>query len=569
VESRLLPLLGSATLSTEQRSQREASTRQQRRLSSELARLAADASARQVLPPAGIQEQLPADSALVLWVDHHGLGEHWGCLLRRSGPPRWLRLPGSGKGQAWTDQDSALPDRAYAALTDPTGDPNQRRRLLEALARQRLGPLTSHLAGVRRLFVVPTGDMARVPVETLTEEYTVCYVPSGSVLARTLERHRPLRGSSLLVLADPAFRRPDVALPKEPSHGLLVKAVPPGSLASRVGLRRGDVLLEYAGKRLDKAGDLQDGKGDGLVPVRLWREGKWLQGRLPPGALGVNVDDRPITAALAAWHGERRALLTALRGGPAPAPLPGTRWEAHLLTGLVPSATMLVGSRASEQNLEQLASSGKLRQFRLLHLATHGEANEQCPLETALLLARDRLPASPDLEVVAALGRRKSLDGRVTVGSVLEGWKLDCDLAVLSACSSGLGRYTQGEGMLGFAQALLQKGARSVVLSRWKVDDSATALLMVRFYENLLGKRAGLKEVLGRAAALDEAKRWLRELNRREAQTLVAALAGGALRGSEKPAVPVKAKGPALPAGERPFAHPYYWAAFVLIGDPD
>jgi CHAT domain-containing protein len=219
---------------------------------------------------------------------------------------------------------------------------------------------------------------------------------------------------------------------------------------------------------------------------------------------------------------------------------------------------LLLGSQASEQELEKLALAGELPKFRLLHLATHGEANDQCPLETALLLARDRLPASPDQEVAAAHGRRKPLDGRLTVGTVLGSWKLDCDLAVLSACSSGLGRQTQGEGMLGFAQALLQKGARSVVLSRWKVDDAATALLMVRFYENILGKRAGLKAPLGRAEALDEAKRWLRELGRRQAQALAAALAGGALRGSEKPALPVKAKAPPLPAGEKPFAHPYY-----------
>ena len=59
-----------------------------------------------------------------------------------------------------------------------------------------------------------------------------------------------------------------------------------------------------------------------------------------------------------------------------------------------------------------------------------------------------------------------------------------------------------GEGYLGFAQPLFAKGARSLVLSLWKVDDDATALLMTRFYGNLLGKRAGLKAPLPKAEAL-------------------------------------------------------------------
>src|SRR5205085_1784005 len=77
---------------------------------------------------------------------------------------------------------------------------------------------------------------------------------------------------------------------------------------------------------------------------------------------------------------------------------------------------------------------------------------------------------------------------------------------VLSACESGLGRYAGGEGYLGFAQALFVKGARSLVLSLWKVDDDATALLMTRFYQDLLGARAGMRSPLRKAEALAEAK---------------------------------------------------------------
>jgi CHAT domain-containing protein len=141
-------------------------------------------------------------------------------------------------------------------------------------------------------------------------------------------------------------------------------------------------------------------------------------------------------------------------------------------------------------------------------------------------------------------------------------------LVVLSACESALGKQAGGEGFLGFAQPLLAKGARSLVLSLWKVDDRATALLMARFYQNLLGKRPGLEKPMGKAEALDEAKRWLRGLSAAEAGA-AEALDRGPLR-----PLATTADAPGLPSprppssGALPYEHPYYWAAFVLIGDP-
>ncbi len=105
-----------------------------------------------------------------------------------------------------------------------------------------------------------------------------------------------------------------------------------------------------------------------------------------------------------------------------------------------------------------------------------------------------------------------------------------------------------------------------MVLSRWKVDDGATALLMLSFYENLLGKRG---KKLGRAAALAEAKQWLRQLSRAEAAKRVASLTKGTLRGSEEELPPLAVGDkPALPQGDRPYEHPFYWAAWLLVGDP-
>jgi CHAT domain-containing protein len=116
---------------------------------------------------------------------------------------------------------------------------------------------------------------------------------------------------------------------------------------------------------------------------------------------------------------------------------------------------------------------------------------------------------------------------------------------------------------LGFAQAFLLAGARSVCLTLWKVDDTATALLMDRFYQNLLGKRDGLDQPMPKAEALAEAKQWLRTLSREEAERLWDGMTSGVERGTGEPAIPL------VPADDHPYSHPRYWAAFVLIGDPE
>jgi CHAT domain-containing protein len=253
--------------------------------------------------------------------------------------------------------------------------------------------------------------------------------------------------------------------------------------------------------------------------------------------------------------------------------LPGTRYEVEALRRLLGKrCRTLLGSEASEQRLDEMARKGQLKGFRLLHLATHGQIDLGSPALSALILARDGLPSADEQAERARKGQRV-YTGELRVGSILRDWKgkLDCDLVVLSACETALGRKTSGQGLLGFAYALQVAGARSVLLSRWKVDDTATALLMLRFYENLLGKRKGLKKALTRAAALGEARTWLRELGRKEARGLAAALVKGKLSGTRASEVELDVKEQAveLPAGKRPFAHPAFWAAFTLLGDPD
>jgi CHAT domain-containing protein len=285
-------------------------------------------------------------------------------------------------------------------------------------------------------------------------------------------------------------------------------------------------------------------------------------------ALGVKVDPRPAAEAI---RSQRQFDLLLAKRGTGHKRLPGTLQEVRALARLVHGATVLTGSAASEQQVELLNKGEGLKRYRLLHFATHGETLEDDPERSALILAQDRLP--DPLEQVRQ--GKKVYNGRLTVRTMRQQWKLDADLVVLSACQTALGQDAGGEGLLGFAQVLLGKGARSVVLSRWQVDDRATALLMARFYENLLGQRKELKQPLLRAPALAEAKRWLRQLGRKETERLLRELGGGLPNGTGTPrgkVVPLKAvakKDVKLPAGERPFAHPFFWAAFVLVGDPD
>ena len=286
-----------------------------------------------------------------------------------------------------------------------------------------------------------------------------------------------------------------------------------------------------------------------------------------PGKLGVVLDPDPAPVAIA----NRRntdAMLLALRGGDW-SDLPGTRIEATRIGQLFGnSATVLADSSASEQKLETLRRAGELKKYRYLHFATHGEGNNVRAFESSLILAQDSLPK----DSLPKAGE-PFINGQLSASEVLEFWKLDAELVTLSACETAVGSQGGGDGPLGFAQAFLTAGSRAVCLSLWKVDDTATTLLMDRFYQNLLGKRSGLEKPMGKAAALAEAKNWLRSLSSEEALQLTADLTKGVVRGKGQKALPKAAvpqpDDPAAAKTFKPFGHPKYWAAFILIGDPD
>src|SRR5262245_48980639 len=131
-------------------------------------------------------------------------------------------------------------------------------------------------------------------------------------------------------------------------------------------------------------------------------------------------------------------------------------------------------------------------------------------------------------------------DGILTAMEVAELDLRHVELAVLSACETGLGEVAGGEGVLGLQRAFQVAGARSTVTSLWQVPDRATRELMERFYAGLWDR----KQPLGKLEALRQAQLWL--------------LREGPARGLTLDAP--KGSGPRR-------APPFYWAAFVLAGD--
>jgi hypothetical protein len=422
------------------------------------------------------------------------------------------------------------------------------------------------------VIILSSPALAGIPIEALLEarpesspRYLVSYAPSGTMFAWLQERRRedkdnPAQPRRLLALGDPLpplSAEPNSPAPKPPDHGLLVQQMAPGSNAEQAGIRPGDVLLRYAGVKLASGDDLKklvpsaDPKGTG-VPVLVWRSGKLLDLTIHPGPLGVDLNDQRAAEAILAQR-EGDAVIRRSRGA-AFDRLPGSRREVQAIAGLFDQSTVHLGSDASEQTLEALRARGELASFAVIHLATHGKIDDLSPMNSRLLLSQDQLPdptATPSLEGPA-------YDGILTAGEVMSTWKLKAELVTLSACRSGLGRQSGGEGFVGFAQAFFLAGTRSLLVSLWEVDDRATSLLVTRFYQNWLAKRPGTTAPLSKAEALRDAKLWLRGLTGAEAERELDRISRGALQSR-----------PGRPATSHPFEHPHDWAGFILMGDPN
>jgi len=188
-------------------------------------------------------------------------------------------------------------------------------------------------------------------------------------------------------------------------------------------------------------------------------------------------------------------------------PLPETEVEVAAIaaTTRTQMKKVLVRREADEKTFKTLAP-----QYATIHLATHGVLDDRDPLNSYLLLTQ----TEDETENDGLLHAREIID-----------LNLDADLAVLSACETGNGRISPGEGVVAMSWAFLVAGARSVVVSQWRVNSASTSRLMKSFYQGLASQN---------------------DANSRNKSQALREASLGLLK-------------------DRRYHHPFYWAGFVLV----
>lgn len=187
-------------------------------------------------------------------------------------------------------------------------------------------------------------------------------------------------------------------------------------------------------------------------------------------------------------------------------PLPGTKVEVESLNQLAKSKGSKAETLVFDEATEEVIKSGRLIDYQYIHFATHGFVNEAKPAYSGIFLSQNS----------------DSNEDCVLFASEIYNLELNADLVTLSACETGLGRFADGEGIVGLTRAFFYAGANNLIVSQWQVSDASTAKLMVDVYDGLFSGQS-------KSEALRNAK--LRLIH------------------SEQ------------------FNQPYYWAPFVLVGE--
>ena len=203
---------------------------------------------------------------------------------------------------------------------------------------------------------------------------------------------------------------------------------------------------------------------------------------------------------------------------------------ARILGG---SNRMFIGNDAQEK----MAKSGGLKNSRYVLFATHGFLGGEflpgvdAAAEHAAGAPRAKSGAQPSL-ALTLVGDLDGEDGMLTMKEVIEDVELNADLVALSACNTAgeTAQANNGEGFAGLTRAFMFAGAKSLLVSHWSVDSLSTEALMTSTFRNIKQGETALK-------AVSDAQRELRG----------GSYANGQYRFSR--------------------SHPFFWAAFVYVGD--
>ncbi len=256
-------------------------------------------------------------------------------------------------------------------------------------------------------------------------------------------------------------------------------------------------------------------------------------------------------------------------------PLPGTAIEAQQIRTLLGETTYLSGRNALKTWIISVRSP------RILHIATHGYfypqksiAHKQSAVVADISMSRLALLENPLFRSGMALAGANSVltnkpvpedveDGLLTSEDIAQMNLTGTSLVVASACDTGIGDLRNGEGVIGLRRAFILAGTETVVISLWRVSDLATAILMQRFYQNLLQNNKSRQE------SLREAQLFLRDatMNTIRGQwfcdEIIEQLSVG--RPSQKKLLlKLRSKSDDY----QPFEHPQFWGSFICLGNP-
>ena len=194
------------------------------------------------------------------------------------------------------------------------------------------------------------------------------------------------------------------------------------------------------------------------------------------------------------WAG--RASLTRSGNPDVVGQLPGTQEEVKELKSLLRGNGWVTKEYLNEEAVEDVVK--KIDNPKIFHIATHGFFQPELELNAEDLALNENLAAeNPLLKTGLLLAGAGDILNQTTSNYNIEDGILTAyeamnlnldktDLVVLSACETGLGELEAGEGVYGLQRAFLVAGARTIIMSLFKVSDEATQKLMVKFYNKWL-----------------------------------------------------------------------------------
>lgn len=206
------------------------------------------------------------------------------------------------------------------------------------------------------------------------------------------------------------------------------------------------------------------------------------------------------------WQAEKSLLAVAPRFSGSNETGAGFATLNHTLKEAKEISEMLNGTVLLEREASKLHFQQQAADFRIIHLATHATLDLEKPLYSKLFFSGEAAPEALFLHELLQ-------------------YELSADLAVLSACNTGRGELITGDGIMSLAKGFAYAGCPSVLMSLWQVNDHATATIAKGFYNELREGKA--KDEALRLAKLDY-----------------------------------------LQTADRVHGHPFFWAGFVLQGNP-